>query len=96
MSGAALFGVSSTDEQMFDGLLNSSRINKHITICEENLDVSREASCISIVEPASPQQPYAKTIDHMKQLLAKKSAPMQKILDLNQNRTILTEEIYLF
>ena len=37
--------------------------------------------------------PFSRTIEHMKHILSKKSAPMQKILDLNENRTVMTEEL---
>lgn len=48
---------------------------------------------VETIKYASAGKPYTKTIAHMKELLAKKSAPMQKILDLNKNRAILTDEI---
>ena len=37
--------------------------------------------------------PYEKTIQHMKGLLERTSCPMQKILDLAENRKVLTAEL---
>lgn len=59
---------------------------REITIITENCESQVTVTDKNeIAEEAKGQQsePFAKTIAHMKQLLEKKSAPMQKILDLN-------------
>ena len=62
-----------------------------MTIGTEDID-SSQVNLNS--QPQNP--PYEKTIQHMKRLLQRNSAPMQKILDLAQNRTVLSEELESF
>ena len=49
-----------------------------------------------VVSDTAPVEPYAKTIAHMRRLLERTSAPMQKLLDMAENRDILSRELETF
>jgi len=57
-------------------------------------DLEDELPTYSDIE--AQDEPYSRTIAHMKKLLQKKSAPMQKLIDLQENRTLLSEELFDF
>ena len=70
----SLFGANSMDES---GIY--AREDRKITIVEERVDVSLGSQ----VTEQNTAVPFQHTIEHMRELLTKKSAPMQKIIALN-------------
>ena len=65
----------------------------------EDLDASQKRSAIMTEvdsEDTTPVVPYEKTIRHMRKLLERTSAPMQKLIDLADNRDILSRELEEF
>ena len=83
----SLFGANSMDES---GIY--TREDRKITIVAERVDISLSSQ----VTEQNTAVPFQHTIEHMRELLTKKSAPMQKIIALNQNRQVMTDEIYAY
>ena len=71
---SSLFGASSMDKS---GIY--TREERKITIVEERVDISLSSQ----VTEQNTSVPFQHTIEHMRELLTKKSAPMQKIIALN-------------
>ena len=89
------------DKQLFSGGASSTLLGEAVgghgrstvKVCKQKVTFGASSSRKVIKEESIAAVPYAKTVAHMKYLLTSKSAPMQKLLDLNKNRTILIEEI---
>ena len=96
-----LGGSGSMDEVGLHLVGTDAASKRKIVIVKDNCDLSSGAgSQVQVSEgakqdggPATPTVPFARTIEHMRHILSKKSAPMQKIIGLNENRAVMAEEL---
>ena len=84
--------IASTS-QLIKTVQSADRTEPEI-LCDD-LDASQHS--LSKTEGESSQadaiEPYKKTISHMHKLLTSTQAPMQKLLDMADNRDILSKEL---